>query len=112
MLDKPSEYIRAIEEDPFLVHLTGSNGYTIFHKAARYGRLQVMEAINNIDTHMKDRVDKYNYTTLMFASMNDHAACVKWLLDHEVDVNIKDVYRRSVLDFAKSQEVKDMIKRK
>ena len=60
--DKPSDYITAVEQDNALVQVTNSDGRTIFHDAVYYGRLQVMEAINNIDAHMKDRVDKYNRT--------------------------------------------------
>ena len=110
--NKQSEYIRLIEEDPSLVQLTYYNGGTIFHYAAYNGRLQVMEAINNNDPHMKDRVDKYNATPLMFASYYGHVACVKWLLDHDVDVNIKDVDGYTTLDLARKQEIKDMIKKK
>ena len=110
---EPSEYIRLIQEDPSLVQVTRSlDGTTIFHGAARYGRLQVMEAINNIDPHMKDRVNEWNETPLMMASMNDQVACVKWLLDHDVDVNIKTVYGLTVLDKADNQEIQDMIKKK
>ena len=87
MYNKPSEYIRLIEEDNSLLQVTASDGTTIFHMAAYYGRLQVMEAINNIDPHMKDRVTKYNRTPLMWASNHGHIDCVKWLLDHDVDVN-------------------------
>ena len=51
------------------------------------GHLQVMEAINNIDARMKDRVDEYNKTPLIWASNNDQTASVKWLLHHDADVN-------------------------
>ena len=112
MVHKQSEYIRAIEEDPSLVQVTHSDGTTIFHGAAVNGRLQVMEAINNIDPHMKDRVNTSNYTSLMEASSYDQVACVKWLLDHDVDVNIKNVYGKTILDFASTQEIKDIIKKK
>ena len=98
MLDKQSEYIRLIEEEPSLVQVTSSDRYTIFHEAAYYGRLQVMEAINNIDPDMKDRVNELNNTPLMYASHYDQVACVKWLLDH--------------LDHANNQEIEDMIKNK
>ena len=67
--DKQSEYIIDIEEDNFLVQLTDSDGNTIFHRAAIFGRLQVTEAINNIDAHMNDRgTGKYNVTPLISAS--------------------------------------------
>ena len=113
MLDKQSEYIRAIKEDASLVQLIDSVGYTIFHQAAAHGRLQVMEAINDIDAHMKDRLNKYNHTALMMASQNDQAACVKWLLDHDTDVNIKDGDGRTALFYARwNQEIEDMIKKK
>ena len=93
--------------------MTDSNGDTIFHAAAYYGRLQVMEAINNIDPHMKDRGNKYNVTPLMRASLNDQVACVKWLLDHDVDVNIKNVYGKTALYYAGSnQEIYELIKKK
>ena len=49
-----------------------------------------MEAINNINAHMKDHVDEYNKTPLIWAPNNDQAASVKWLLHHEVDVTFKD----------------------
>ena len=112
MKDKPSEYIRLIQEDPSLVQMTHSRGRTIFHMAARYDRLQVMKAINNIDPHMKDRVDKHNQTPLMFASNRGHVDCVKWLLDHDVDVNIKSVSGETALYQADNQEIRDMIKKK
>ena len=113
MDNKQSEYIRLIQEDPSLLQVTDSTGYTIFHYAAFYGRLQVMEAINNIDPHMKDRVDKYNTTALMWASQHGHVDCVKWLLDHDADVNIKNFSGWTALDDARSNQViKDMIKKK
>ena len=115
MRDKQSEYIRLIQEYPSLVQVTSSNGRTIFHVAAYDGCLQVMEAIYNIDYHMKDRVDKFNRTPLMLASYNGHVACVKWLLDHHVDVNIKNNNGRTALDRAtqrSNQEIIDMIKKK
>ena len=112
MIHKQSEYIRLIEEDNSLVQVTRYDGDTIFHWAAIYGRLQVMEAINNIDPHMKDRVNKINYTPLMEASFKDHVACVKWLLDHDVNVNIKSVSGNTALDWASNQEIKKMIKKK
>ena len=77
--------------------MTDSDGSTIFHSAAIIGCLQVMEAINNIDPRMKDRVNKYNGTPLMCASQYSQVACVQWLLDHDVDVNIKDVYGKTTL---------------
>ena len=52
--------------------------------------IQVMEVINNIDARMKDHVDEYNKTPLIWASKNDQAASVKWLLHHDADVNFKD----------------------
>ena len=110
--NKQSEYIRLIEEDNSLVQLTRSYGTTIFHDAALYGRLQVMEAINNIDPHMKDRVNKINQTPLMFASNRGQVASVKWLLDHDVDVNIKTVGGNTALYYTKKQEIEDMIKKK
>ena len=110
--NKPSDYIRAIEDDPSLLQVTDSNGTTIFHVAAMYGRLQVMDAINNIDAYMKDQVDKYNATPLIFASSNGRAASVKWLLDHDADVNIKTIYGETALDRAWNQNIKDMIKEK
>ena len=110
--NKQSEYIRLTQEDPSLVQVTRHDGRTTFHLAAIYGRLQVMEAINNIDPHMKDRVDKYNQTHLMFASMEGHVACVKWLLDHDADVNIKDYRGQTVLDMPSDQDIKKMIKKK
>ena len=112
MKEKPSEYIRLIEEDPSLVQVTNSDGFTIFHYAALYGRLQVMETINNIDPHMKDRASKNNRTPLMFASMNNQAAFSIWLLDHDVDVNIKNDDGETAIDFTSSQEIKKMIKKK
>ena len=113
MQDKPSEYIRLIQEDPSLVQVTHSGDEnTIFHWAAHYGRLQVMEAIINIDPHMKDRVNAYNRTPSMKASMNDQVACVKLLLDHDADVNIKSVGGKTALDYARKQEIYDMIKKK
>ena len=112
MEHKQSEYIRLIQEDPSLLKLTHSYGSTIFHMAALYGRLQVMEAINNIDPHMKDRVTEYNMTPLMYASNYGHVASVKWLLDHDVDVNIKDGGGQTALDWARNQEIKDLIKKK
>ena len=111
--NKQSEYIRLIQEDPSLVQVTDYDGQTIFHYAARYGRLQVMEAINNIDPHMKDRANKYNLTPLMLASMDDQVACVKWLLDHDVDVNIKggrDGW--TALYYARTRVIEDMLKKK
>ena len=114
MKDKQSEYIRLIQEYPSLVQVTRYDGYTVFHSAAFNGRLQVMEAINNIDPHMKYRVNKRNYTPLMYASYKDgHVACVKWLLDHDADVNIKDDYSgKTALDCTNNQEIEDMIKEK
>ena len=112
MLNKQSEYIRLIQTDQSLVQVTRSDGYSIFHYAAMCGRLQVMEAINNIDPHMKDRVNYVNETPLMFASRNGHVACVKWLLDHNVDVNIKSYDGKTTLDGTRSQEIKKMIKKK
>ena len=111
-VDNPSEYIRLIQEDPSLVQVTDDYEYTIFHEAACYGHLQVMEAINYIDPHMKDRVNKHNRTPLMMASVCGHVACVKWLLDHDVDINIKDADGKTALDSAKSQDIYDMIKKK
>ena len=112
MKKKQSEYIRLIQEDPSLVQVTRYDGRTIFHEAALYGRLQVMEAIHNIDPHMKDRVNEYNEIPLMYASMKDQVACVKWLLDHDVDVNIKNVGGKTALYYADNQDTKDMIKKK
>ena len=109
---KQSDCIRAIEEDHSLLQLTNSDGRTIFHAAAYHGRLQIMEAINNIDAHMKDQANKNNITPLMSASGNDQAASVKWLLDHNSDVNIKSVRGKTALDFAREQKIKDMIKKK
>ena len=48
----------------------------------------------------------------MFASYISQAACIKWLLDHAADVNIKDGDGKTVLDRASNQEIKDMIKEK
>ena len=110
--NKQSEYIRLIQEDPSLVQMTHSDGWTIFYVAAFDDRLQVMEAINHIDPHMKDRVNKYNITPLMCASYYGQVACVKWLLDHDVDVNIKDYRGETALDWARNQEIKKMIKKK
>ena len=114
MLYKQTEYIRLIEENPSLLQLTDDDsfGFTIFHKAALNDRLQIMEAINNIDPDMKDRVNNYNITPLMCSSNNGQVACVKWLLDHDVDVNIKNDNGHTALDYAKSQKVKKMIKEK
>ena len=112
MSDEPTEFIRAIEEDPSLLQLTDFNGYTIFHWAARNGRLQVMEAINNVDAHMKDRANKYNVTALMWASQFNQETCVKWLLDHDADVNIKSVNGFAALAWATNENIKDMIKKK
>ena len=112
MLDKQSEYIRLIQEDPSIVQVTSYNGITIFHIAASNGRLQVMEAIHNIDPHMIDRLNKSNITPLMWASRYDQVDCVKWLLDHDVDVNIKGVSGLTALDHASKQEIMDMIKKK
>ena len=110
--NKQSEYIRLIQEDPSLVQLTNYYGNTIFHMAAIIGRLQVMEAINNIDPHMKDRVNKLNQTPLMDATMSGRVACVKWLLDHDVDLNIKDVYGYTALYRAGNPEINHMIENK
>ena len=110
--NKQSDYIKAIEENSSLVQLIGSDGSTVFHLAAMYGRLQVMEAINTIDTQMKVRADKYHRTPLMYASRSDHAACVKWLLDHDADINIKDIDGKTALNYASNQKIKDMIKEK
>ena len=110
--DKPSEFIRLIEEDNSIVQVTDSDGLTIFRVAVYYGRFQVMEAINNIDPHMKDRGDKDNRTPLMFASYNEQAFCVEWLLDHDADVDIKDIDGNTVLDWRINEEIKDMIKEK
>ena len=112
LLRKPSDYIRVKEKDHSLLQLTLSNGSTIFHVAVYYGRLQVMEAINNIDARMKDGVNQNNRTPLMIASYKDQVACVKWLLDHNADINIRSVHGETALDHAKSQKIKDMIKEK
>ena len=114
MKDKPSEYIRLIQEDPSLVQVTNGVEDLIFHRAAECGRLQVMEAINNIDPHMKDRGVDYFMTPLMFAASqhDDQVASVKWLLDHDVDVNKKNSYGQTALDLARSQKIEDMIKKK
>ena len=104
--------IRAIEEDPSLVQVTGSFGSMIFYDAVRFGRLQVMEQINNIDAHMKDRVNKYNGTPLMWASLKGQAATVKWLLHQDADLNIKDDDGDTALDYASNQEIWKMIKNK
>ena len=113
MMDsKQADFIRAIEDDHSLLQLTDFSKTTIFHEAAHYGHLQVMEAINNIDAQMKDRGDKDNETPLMTASYNYQAACVKWLLDHDADVNIKDVDGNTALDYANNKKMKKMIKEK
>ena len=113
MDNKQSEYIRTIEEDPSLLLVTDFYGRTIFHNAALSGRLQVMEAINSIDPHMKDRVNKSNVTPLMWASTKNQAACVKWLIDHDADVNFKTVIGYTALDYARgNQDIEDMIKKK
>ena len=110
--NKQLDCIRVIEHENSLLKLTDSNGNTIFHWTAYYGRLQVMEAIDNIDAHMKDRTSEYNMTPLMWASSNDQVASVKWLLDHDADVNIKSVHGKTALNWACNQEIKDIIKEK
>ena len=110
--NKQLEYIRAIEDDPSLLQATRFDGSTIFHVAAIYVRLQVMEAINKIDPHMKDRGNDYNETPLIYASMNDRVASVKWLLDHDAVINIKNVSGNTALFYACNQEIKDLIKEK
>ena len=68
---------------------------------------------NNIDPRIKDRANKDNQTPLMIASNSEHTACVKWLLDHDADINIKSrVSGKTALDFARNKENKKMIKKK
>ena len=55
---------------------------------------------------MKDRVNKYNGTPLMWASLKGQAATVKWLLRHDADLI------DTALDYANNQEIWKMIKNK
>ena len=94
------------------MQVNNSNAYTIFHDASSFGRLQVMEAINNIDPHMKDQVTEDHETPLMWASRSGQKDSVKWLLDHDADVNYKDLKGNTASDKASNQEIKNMIKKK
>ena len=48
----------------------------------------------------------------MWASNNDQAASVKWLLHRDADVNLKDVYGRTALDYTINQKIKNMLRKK
>ena len=110
LLNKQSLYISALEDDNSLVQMNNSNGYTIFHDASSFGRLQVMEAINNIDPHMKDQVTEDNETPLMWASRSGQKDSVVWLLDHDADVRVKDVKGNTAVNKAKTREIRNMIR--
>jgi ankyrin repeat protein len=86
-------------------------GYTALMLAAYNGHTDVVQLLlnNNADVNFKTI---FGYTALMIASQNCYTDVVNELLNKNVDINLRNNIGKTAYDFAKTDEIKKLLKGK
>jgi ankyrin repeat protein len=103
-----------LEKDPGLIRSRDKDGYTLLHRAARQGHLQLVELLIAKGAPLDERShDGSNLTPLHLAAGENHIDTVMLLLEKGADVNAKGKGARykgwSALVFAGWNNHKDMV---
>ena len=103
--------IRALIDAGFDINIRRRfDGTTALHWAAAGGCVKVITELlecPNIDINAQD---KEGWTALHVASNLDRIKAVKALIEHGIDVNIKNRGRKTALDIAHKQKIVDIIR--
>ena len=83
--------------------------YTLLHSAAFYNSPSCISVFLRFAPHLVDAVNVFNRTPLLWAVMCDKRDAMKMLLRAGADVRKKDKDGRTVLDWARMLNKKEML---
>ena len=94
-------------------NFTDNEGMTLLMHAAQINNYQIVDELlrsEYFDTVAElDTQDMYGKTALYHAVENDHMAVVRALIQAGSNVNVTDIYGRSVVDIATNHKVKRLL---
>ena len=83
-------------------------GQTLLHVAAKNKNMKVLKRVLSLGLDINHQ-DQCGHTPLMDAVLNGTKEAIKILLDHGADTIIRDSRQKMAIDYAKNQEIKELL---
>lgn len=91
-------------------NIKNNAGISPLHFAASYGNVKLCELLLIYGADINILHTAYRHTPLIIASSRGHAPVVKFLLSHNADSTIKDIYGLTALDHARGNKFGIIVK--
>ena len=82
-----AEIIRHLIRNKANIEAKTSAGQTALHIAAYHGQMKSIETLVELGPNIERR-DEASHTALFMAAWKNHADAMKWLLDHDADIDV------------------------
>ena len=92
-----------------ICHIT-KLGHTLLHSAAKSENPKVLKCILSLGLDINQQ-DNYGFTPLMHAVQNNNNKMVEILLEYGADTRIKTTNRKTAIDYATNEEIKELLNR-
>ncbi|MBI2774876.1 ankyrin repeat domain-containing protein [Candidatus Dependentiae bacterium] len=99
----------AIKNHPSLVNMKDDKGNTALLIAAQGKTTDILDTLIKHHASINYQHPKSGQTALMLAAQNGRLENVKYLLKHDANAEIKDAHGKTVADYAKDSDNKDLI---
>lgn len=102
--------VRYLVEHGADVNATDKECWTALHWAARAGNLNIVKYLVEEHGAKVNATTKGGLTPLHWAARSGFSNTMKYLVEHGADMNKKDEYGKTPLDFEKHEEVEDTVR--
>ena len=104
-----TDILQAFLDHGMNINIKDEYGDTALMCASRFGSEKSVTFLlnQNANPNIQDSDDGNN--ALIYASYNGYKGIVQLLLNHNVDIDLKTNFGQTALDYAKTEEIKEMI---